>query len=94
MKVLVAGATGAIGRPLVSALIAARHEVIGMSRTEHGAQSLREKGVEGAMANALDENAVLTLVACRRDFVTAPKRWNLLLHGIVIKIICLVSLPY
>ena len=31
MKVLVAGATGAIGRPLVSALMAAGHEVIGMS---------------------------------------------------------------
>src|SRR5271154_5448154 len=34
------------------------------------------------------------LVACRRDFVTAPKRWNLLLHETVIRIVCLVSLPY
>jgi nucleoside-diphosphate-sugar epimerase len=62
MKVFVAGATGAIGRPVVFALVAARHEVIGMSSTENGARSLREKGVEGAVANALDENAVLTLV--------------------------------
>jgi FlaA1/EpsC-like NDP-sugar epimerase len=43
MKVLVAGATGAIGRPLVSALMAARHEVIGMSSSEHSARSLRAK---------------------------------------------------
>ena len=62
MKVLVAGATGAIGRPLVSALLATGHEVIGMSRSENGARSLREKGAEGEVANALDENAVLALM--------------------------------
>ena len=62
MKVLVAGATGAIGRPVVSALMAARHEVIGMSSSENGALSLREKGADGEVANALDENAVLALV--------------------------------
>jgi 2-alkyl-3-oxoalkanoate reductase len=62
MKVLVAGATGAIGRPLASALMAARHEVIGMCSSEQNARSLREKGVEGVVANALDENVVLTLV--------------------------------
>jgi nucleoside-diphosphate-sugar epimerase len=82
MKVLVAGATGAIGRPLVSALIAARHEVIGMSSTEHGARSLREKGVEGVVANALDENAVLALVRKVRpdsvieELTSLPKRYT------------------
>lgn len=62
MKVLVAGATGAIGRPLISALTAARHDVIGMSSTEDGAQRLREKGVGGVAANVLDENAVMEVV--------------------------------
>jgi 2-alkyl-3-oxoalkanoate reductase len=82
MKVLVAGATGAIGLPLVSALIAARHEVIGMSSTEHGAQSLREEGVEGAVANALDENAVLILLrkirpdAVIEELTSLPKRYT------------------
>lgn len=82
MRVFVAGATGAIGRPLVSALIAARHEVIGMSSTEHGAQSLRDKGVEGAVANALDENAVLTLLrkvrpdAVIEELTSLPKRYT------------------
>lgn len=82
MKVFVAGATGAIGRPLVSALVAARHEVIGMSSTENGARSLREKGVEGAVANALDENAVLTLVrkvrpdAVIEELTSLPKRYT------------------
>jgi hypothetical protein len=32
MKVFVMGATGAIGRPLISALLAAHHDVVGMTR--------------------------------------------------------------
>ena len=36
MKVLLAGATGALGVPLVRRLIAAGHEVIGITRTEDG----------------------------------------------------------
>lgn len=62
MKVFVAGATGAIGRPLISALLAAGHEVTGMSSTEEGAQRLRDKGAQGEVANALDEAAVMSLV--------------------------------
>jgi tetratricopeptide (TPR) repeat protein len=34
------------------------------------------------------------LVACRRGFVTGAQRWNLLLRGTVIRIVCLTSLPY
>jgi len=82
MKVLVAGATGAIGRPLVSALMAAGHEVMGMSSSENGARSLREKGAEGEVANALDENAVLALVrrvkpdAVIDELTSLPKRYT------------------
>lgn len=82
MKILVAGATGAIGRPLVSALIAAHHNAIGISSTEHGARSLREKGIDGVVANALDENAILTLVQKVRphavidELTSLPKRYT------------------
>jgi 2-alkyl-3-oxoalkanoate reductase len=82
MKVLVAGATGAIGRPLVAALKAARHEVIGMSSTEQGARSLREKGVDGVVADALDEDVVLTLTrkirpdAVIEELTSLPKRYT------------------
>lgn len=82
MKVLVAGATGAIGRALVPALMAAGHEVIGMSSTEHGAQSLREKGAEGVVANVLDESAVLDvfkgirLDAVVDELTSLPKRYT------------------
>jgi nucleoside-diphosphate-sugar epimerase len=82
MKVLVAGATGAIGRPLVSALVAAGHKVIGMSSTENGAQSLRDEGVDGEAANALDENTVLALVkkirpdAVIEELTSLPRRYT------------------
>src|SRR5690348_8686439 len=82
MKVLVAGATGAIGRPLISALVAARHEVIGMSSTEHGAQSLREKGIEAVVANVLDRDAVLSVVkrvspdTVVDELTSLPKRYT------------------
>lgn len=82
MKVLVAGATGAIGRPLVAALAAAGHEVIGMSSSEEGARRLREKGAEGEAANALDAGAVLALVRKVRpdavidELTSLPQRYT------------------
>ncbi len=58
MTVLVAGASGAIGRPLVSALAAARYEVVGMTGSEDGLSALRQIGVDGVVVNALDSEAV------------------------------------
>ena len=58
MKVFIAGATGAIGHPLISRLVAAGHDVVGMTSSERGQQTLREAGAEGVVANALDAQAV------------------------------------
>ena len=58
MKVFIAGATGAIGHPLISRLVAAGHDVVGMTSSERGLQTLREAGAEGVVANALDAQAV------------------------------------
>ena len=44
MRVFVAGASGAIGRPLVPKLIAAGHEVTGMTRSEARAEDVRAAG--------------------------------------------------
>lgn len=54
MKVLVAGATGAIGRPLVSLLTGAGHEVVGLTRSPARAETLRSAGVQAAVADALE----------------------------------------
>ena len=58
MKVFVAGATGAIGRPLVSALVAARHAVVGMTSSERGLRVLQKYGADGVVVNAFDSGAV------------------------------------
>jgi nucleoside-diphosphate-sugar epimerase len=58
MKIFVAGATGAIGLPLVRELRALGHDVTGMTRTERGANSLRELGAAPAIADAFDITGV------------------------------------
>jgi nucleoside-diphosphate-sugar epimerase len=59
MKVFVAGATGAIGRPLVPRLIAAGHEVVAMTRTRDKERALREAGAEPVVADGLDRTGVM-----------------------------------
>src|SRR3954467_2746365 len=58
MKVFVAGATGAIGRQLVPRLVAAGHDVTGMTRSESKQGLLRELGATPVVADALDQDQV------------------------------------
>src|SRR3954468_9763628 len=58
MKVFVAGASGAIGQPLIAELIRKGHSVTGMTQSEAGAKRLREYGVDVAIANAFDPDAL------------------------------------
>lgn len=57
-RVLVAGATGALGRPLVGALRTAGYEVVGLTRTPAKQQVLRALGAEAVVADALDADAL------------------------------------
>jgi nucleoside-diphosphate-sugar epimerase len=54
MRVFVAGATGAIGRQLVPCLVAAGHEVHGMTRYRSKRAMLDELGAVPVVADALD----------------------------------------
>jgi 2-alkyl-3-oxoalkanoate reductase len=56
MKVFVAGATGALGQPLVRALVHRGHEVIGLTRSASKRTLLESLGARAAVANALDED--------------------------------------
>jgi len=58
MKVFVAGATGAIGRPLLRQLVAAGHEVTGTTRREEHAEGIRAAGATAVVCNALDTQGV------------------------------------
>ena len=62
MRVFVAGATGAIGRPLVPKLLEAGHEVTGTTRHEERAAGLREAGARAAVVDALDPDAMKAAV--------------------------------
>jgi nucleoside-diphosphate-sugar epimerase len=63
MKVLVAGATGAIGRQLIPKLVERGHDVVGMTRSAQRAGAVRALGAEPAIADALDPHAVARAVA-------------------------------
>lgn len=58
MKVFVAGATGAIGKQLVPLLVAAGHEVHGMTRRESKRAMLLQLGAVPVVADALDPDQV------------------------------------
>ena len=62
MKVLVVGATGAVGAPLAARLVERGHEVVGTSRTAGRAERLRGLGAEPAVLDVLDPKAVRWLV--------------------------------
>jgi nucleoside-diphosphate-sugar epimerase len=69
MRVFVAGATGAIGKQLVPRLLAAGHEVHGMTRSQSKQAMLHELGAVPVVADALDPDQVAEAVAGARPDV-------------------------
>ena len=69
MRVFVAGATGAIGRQLVPRLVAAGHEVTGMTRSEAKQRMIRELGAAPVVVDALDREQVADAVGSARPEV-------------------------
>jgi nucleoside-diphosphate-sugar epimerase len=69
MRVFVAGATGAIGKQLVPRLVAAGHEVHGMTRGESNQAMLHELGAVPVVADALDPDQVAEAVGRARPDV-------------------------
>jgi nucleoside-diphosphate-sugar epimerase len=63
MKVLVAGATGVLGRPLVPALVRAGHEVTGTTRSPARTGAIEAAGATAVVCDALDRDAVHRAVA-------------------------------
>lgn len=58
MRVFLAGASGVIGRPLIPALVAAGHEVTGITRRPERAEAIRAAGAEAVVCDVLDATAV------------------------------------
>ncbi|HEV8423186.1 MAG TPA: NAD(P)-dependent oxidoreductase [Chthoniobacterales bacterium] len=63
MKIFVAGGTGAIGRPLIAKLLAKGHALVALTRSQEKAEALAEQGVEPAIADVFDSDAVKAVVS-------------------------------
>jgi len=63
VRVFVAGASGAIGRPLVGQLIDAGHEVTGITRSPMRVAALEEAGADGVVCDALLAESLTRAVA-------------------------------
>jgi len=70
MKILVAGATGAIGKRLVPLLAAGSHHVIATTRTANKLSELRAAGAEAVLMDGLNrEDVIKAVVSSRPDVV-------------------------
>lgn len=58
MRVLVAGATGVVGRQLVPLLTSVGHDVVGLSRSRNRTAAVEEAGARMLLVDALDRAAV------------------------------------
>ena len=58
MRIFLTGATGFIGSHIVPELLAAGHRVLGMTRSDSGAEALSEAGVEPWLATLEDPESV------------------------------------
>lgn len=58
MRIIVTGATGAIGRAAVPRLVAAGHQVVGLHHHDHGAPWLRANGAEPVRVDLFDASEV------------------------------------
>jgi nucleoside-diphosphate-sugar epimerase len=82
MRVFVAGASGAIGRPLVRQLLAAGHEVTGMTRREERAAEIRAAGAAAVVCDVFDaESLERAVVAAAPEAVihvltALPRRYD------------------
>lgn len=62
MKVLVAGASGALGRPLITRLLDAGHEVWGLAHRPDSLEAIKRLGAYPMKADALDRASIFTLM--------------------------------
>src|SRR5215211_5824515 len=69
MRIFLAGATGALGRRLVPLLVTVGHRVTGTTRSAAKAAELRSLGVEPAVLDGLDGDAVKAAVAAAQPEV-------------------------
>jgi nucleoside-diphosphate-sugar epimerase len=78
MKVFVAGASGAVGKPLVRELVARGHEVVAMTSTESKRPSLEALGASAVVGDVFDAQATVEHVrsAEPEGVVNMASKWS------------------
>lgn len=77
MKIFIAGATGAIGRPLISQLLAKGYDVVALTRSPEKAQTLTEQGVESVIADVFYAEAVKAAISSAQPEVVIEQLTSL-----------------
>ncbi|KRQ93755.1 NAD-dependent epimerase/dehydratase family protein [Bradyrhizobium valentinum] len=77
MRIFVAGATGAVGRPLVAALISAGHSVVGTTRAVAKAEAIKRMGAEPAVVDGLDAPAIRAAVIAAKPEIIIDQMTDL-----------------
>src|SRR6516165_5971175 len=82
MRVLLAGATGAIGRPLIRGLKQHGHSVFGLVRSAESTRILTEMGAEAVIGDALEAASVRTAItfvrpdAVIKELTSLPRHYT------------------
>jgi nucleoside-diphosphate-sugar epimerase len=77
VKILLAGATGAIGRPLVRHLVDAGHEVVALTRRPEKVAELDQAGARGVVCDVCDREALFAITADTRPDVVVDETTDL-----------------
>ncbi len=83
MRVLLAGATGAVGRQLVPALVKEGHEVHALSRSAAGVGWLADLGTKAVQADVLDADQIRDVVSSFRPAVIINQVTDLAARNVV-----------
>ena len=63
MKFFIAGGTGALGRPILEQLLAKDHTIVALTRSPEQAPALVERGIEPAIADVFDPDALKAVLS-------------------------------
>ncbi|HET6740705.1 MAG TPA: NAD-dependent epimerase/dehydratase family protein, partial [Kribbella sp.] len=70
MRIFLAGASGAVGRQAIPALLAAGHDVVGLGRGQKSCDTIAALGAEPVLGDVYDADGLAELVrAARPDVV-------------------------